>query len=226
MKKTFNLILLVVFLVGLSGICFAQVEEKKEDLDKVRKYMLSLDEKIKEARAGKKINKIAEIKEFKRKALERAKVLKTEIEKEGGVVEEIIVIEEEEEIEVMMDEAGWLGKVGYGGGAAILEGGYLFPIKQHLNAVVSGGLGIGNGYTIICAGVCGMMPFGQNYAGLEAGLANYSQTIADVLGLSGNVSSGIHLGIGFFVGTNIRDLEIRMGYNTALGITAGVIRRW
>lgn len=225
MKKIFNLFLALVFLLSMFAVCFAQIEEKKEELDKVRKYMLTLDEKIKEARAGKKINKIAEIKELKRKSLEQARVLKAEIEKEGGVVEEIVVVEEEE-IEVREEEAGWLGKAGYGGGAAILEGGYLFPVKQNLNAVASGGLGIGNGYTIICAGVSAAMPLGQNYAGLEAGLANYSQTVADVLGLSGNVSSGMHLGIGFFGGTKIRDLEVRIGYNTALGITAGVMRRW
>jgi len=234
MRKFFAVLL--IFLVGLSTICLAQIDEKKVELAKVREYIVTLDNKIKQARAARKINKISEIKEMKRRSLDRAKVLKAQIAAlEGKKVKEVVVEEVVVKEKVVVVAApikikrhnGWLGKATYGGGAANFTGGFLFPFRDDLDYILDGGLGIGSGYTIISGNAALVKLLGQNYAGVEMGLVNYSRTVTDILGLGGNVSSGLHIGLGIFGGTYIMDdYQVQMGYNTALGITLSVIRKF
>lgn len=220
MKNIFSVVLLLVFLAGLATVCSAQVEEKKSELVKTMEYVKTLDHKIKVAREEKKINKIAELKELKRGAIRKAKALKAELEKTGVIVEEIIIVDDVEQ------KAGWLAKVGFGGGAAMIEGLHSFPVMPDLNLVFDGGLGIGNGYTIMILGLSKIYPLAGNYAGLELGIINYSAAVADVLGISGNISQGARIGIGVFGGTKVRDFDVQIGYNMALGITAGAVYKF
>jgi len=219
------LVIFLVFIFGLATLSFADLNDKKTELEKVKKYLVTLDEKIKVARQAKKINKIAELKDFKRANLARAEALKKELEKKGIVVAEIIEVEEVEEIVVRKESSGWMGEAGYGGGALILKGGYLSPLKEDTSLIINAGLGIGSGYTIIIAGVSALRPFGKNFAGIELGLVSYSATVADILGLSGRVS-GSRLGLGLFGGTKVRDFNVCLAYNTALGITVSALYKF
>lgn len=217
MRKILGLFFIFVFVIGLTGVCFAQLDEKKAQLDKIRKYLNVLDEKIQKARAAKKINKIAELKDLKRKELERAKLVRGEIDKLG-----------KEKIAGKGKKAGYsgyYGKVGYGGGAGIVGGGYIVP-QQNFDLLLGADLGIGSGYTIIGAQVSAVAPVSQGYAGLQVGFFNYSQTVADILGLSGNINSGGNLGVGIFGGMKVETVDVQIGYNSALGITAGAVYKF
>jgi hypothetical protein len=213
MKKVIGLLLVFVFLVSISGVGFAQVEKKKAELAKVREYMIVLDQKIKKARAAKKINKIAELKDLKRKELARAKKLKAEIARlEKGRPKAKARAK---------GRARFQAGLGFGGGAGILGVGYAMPLGG-LGLLVDGGYGMGSKYSVLSVNLSGIFPFGDNYAGLGMGMANYSETVTDIPGVSGNIDKGSKFGFGLFVGRAFGPLLAQIGYNSALGLTAGV----
>ncbi len=221
MKKFVTMLLTGLLLLGLSVSASASLAEKKAEFVKVKKYLGTLDKKIKKARSARKVNKVSQLKDLKRKALARAKTLKGEISQleSGTAVEPTKRAEPGKKL-------GWLVGAGYGGGAGIVDVGYVWPIKHQFDLIVSGGLGIGSGYTIIGGKVAGLMPVWGHFVGLEGGLANYSQTIAGVMGVSGNLASGANYGVGVFVGTTLGDFQVQAGYNTALGLTAGGVYKF
>lgn len=220
MRKIFGLLLIFVFLVGMSGIGFAQVGEKKAELAKVKQYIKVLDQKIKKARAAKKINKIAELKDLKRKQLGRAKRLKEEIKESEKVRKKAGVKRRGPKI-----KGRFQIEAGYGGGAGILGVGYAMPMAS-FGLLVDAGYGIGNKYSVITANVSGILPFGDNYAGLGLGVASYSETVTDIVGLSGNIDKGSKAGFGVFFGTKLGMICAQIGYNSALGATAGAIYKF
>ena len=79
MRKVLGWLLVLVFAAGICGAAVAQVKEKKDELKKVKNYIKVLDQKIEKARNAKQINKIAQLKDLKRKELARAKTLQQEI---------------------------------------------------------------------------------------------------------------------------------------------------
>lgn len=220
MKKVLGLFLVFILLVSIAGIGFAQIEEKKAGLEKIQDYVKSLDQKIERARAAKQISKVSEFKELKRKELERAERLRKEIAK--------LETEAKAKIQAPKIErkGGFLLGAGFGGGAGIVGVGYRHPIMQNFDLTFNAGLGIGNKYSIVIAGVTGIMPFGNNYAGLEIGLANYSEKVTDLPGLSGTFEKGSRVGLGLFVGTPIGPVRAELGYNSALGLTAGAVYKF
>lgn len=230
----------VLLLVVMAQIGFAELAEKKAELSKVLEYIDSLDAKIVKAREEKKINKIAELKELKRKALLRAKDLKQEIadlrkkeskelEKTEEVKEKTAPKEPAPQKEEAVKKQGWQVETGYGGGALISEAGYIMPMKD-FDLIIEGGLGIGGQggsyYYIINVGAEGVMPLGSNYAGLELGLVNFSETVADIPLVSGNIGKGAKLGLGIFGGTKLEPVDVFIGYNTAYGLKAGVVYKF
>ncbi|MFH1683906.1 MAG: hypothetical protein ABIA67_03385 [Candidatus Margulisiibacteriota bacterium] len=219
MKKVIVVFILSVLVFGLGKAAFAQLEEKKAELEKVKKYIVLLDNKIELARKAKQINKIAEINETKRNASQRAKKLSAEI----------------ATLEKVKPKARGLGpkgrgglqaSAGLGGGSLILGIGYERPLQQNMDIVLDAGYGFGNQFSVITAGVSGLMPFGDNYAGLRLGLANYSETVSGVLGVSGNVVKGSKFGLGVFAGRPIGPVTAQIGYDTALGLTAGAVYKF
>lgn len=213
------LLLVFVFLVGIVGIGFAQVEEKRAELEKVREYIKVLDGKIEKARAARKINKLAELKELKRKELKRARLLKAEIARLERKKPKVAPRKIER-------KARFQAAVGYGGGAGMVSAGYALPVMPDLDILLTAGLGIGNKYTVIAAEAAGIFPFGNNYAGLELGLANYSEKVTGVLGLSGNIEKGSRAGVGVFVGTKIGMVNAQVGYNSALGLRVEAVYKF
>ena len=141
--------------------------KRKQNLPKARNYLKQLDNKIKQARSAKKINKIAELKEIKRRELRRAKRLKEEIAKlEKGKVpaprpkaEVIPKPEPKPKPEVKKAKPETKGKEGLQaggglvGGSVLLSIGYLRPMKQDIDLVFDAGLGLGNQFSVITAGV-------------------------------------------------------------------------
>lgn len=216
MKKIMGLLLVFVFLVSIAGVGFAQVEEKKAELEKVKKYIISLDHKIRKARAAKKINKIAELKDLKRQELARAKELREEIARLGGSRG----VKRRTRAGVGWERGFEIG-AGYGGGAGILGAGYVIPTGR-FNLLIDAGYGMGNKYSVLIANFSGIKSFGENYLGLGVGMANYSEKVADIPGLSGEIDKGSKFGLGLFFGRVFGCLRAQVGYNSALGLTAGL----
>jgi hypothetical protein len=220
MKKITAVLLATVLVVGLSFPVFGQIEGKKAEIEKVRQYIKLLDVKIKKARAAKKVNKIAQLKDLKRKELARAGKLKLEIE---ALEKAQVKVKAKGQVKVKARRRGLQLGVGLGGGAGMLRVGYRLPLLQELDVVLDAGVGMGNEYTVITGGAAGIFTLGNLYTGLELCIANYSETVTDILGVSGNIDKGAKLGFGVFVGRPFGRLKAQVGYNSALGLTAGAV---
>ena len=235
--KKLVLVFLCVLLVSLSSQAASVLEQKQANLVKIQKYIQLLDKKITTARKQAKVSKIIQLKGIKRDEIGRAKKLKAEIAKlkAGKSVPEVKEVKKEVAqpavpVATQTTEQGrsasLLATGGFGGGAGILEIGYLWPLQKQMDIGVEAGLGVGSGYTILLAGLTGIMPLGNNFIGLNAGLANYSDTIADIPGVSGNVAKGSNFGVGIFGGTTFRQIKLRVGYNTSLGLMLGALYKF
>jgi len=220
MKKFIALFLMFLFSLSIIQPALASLQDKKAELIKIKQYLYTLDHKIKKARAQRRINKISELKELKRAELARAKVLKAEIaklESQPGKAPKPIA-------KPMLRQRGFLVEGGFGCGGGLVRGGYLMPIRPNMDLIIDAGMGIGNGFSVIVADLGGRMLIGRGFAGLEVTMANYSQTVSGVPGVSGNLG-GSNTGIGFYGGTNLGMIEAKVGYNTAVGLNAtGVYR--
>jgi len=215
MRKVLGIILLFVFLLSMCGIGFAQVEGKRAELSKIQVYIKSLDSKIEKARAAKQINKVAELREQKRKQQERADLLKKEI---AALEQARVKIKPEGE-----RKRGFQVGAGYGGGAGIIGVGYARPISESIGLVFDAGYGIGNGYSVIIAEASGIYSFGKAFAGLGLAATSYSNKVTDIPGLSGTFDKGTRFGAELFFGYSFGSLMGKIGYNTGLagGLTAG-----
>jgi hypothetical protein len=234
MKKILTLAFIILY---LSSICFAGLAEKKSELSKVKKYIRSLDAKIIAARSSKKINKIAQLKDLKRRQLERAKLIKVEIaelEKGGKKPVAKPVVKKEAKaragVKAKVGAIGWQVEAGYGGGALIVGGGYAFPFRN-LNLVANATLGMGNGYNIMNARLKALFNVRGQTVGTELGISNYSETVTDIPLVSGDIDKGAKLGFGVFWRRPINLPRIgkafaRVGYNTALGLNAGIVYKF
>jgi hypothetical protein len=217
-RKIFGLLLVIVFLVGIAGTGFAQLEEKKAELEKVKQYILVLDQKIRKARAARQINKIAEFKDLKRRELERAKQLKKEI---ARLEKAEVKPRAAKRMGPKAKRGGFQVGAGYGGGAAILGAGYTIPTAR-LDLLIDAGYGLGNEYSVLSANISGVIPMGANYVGIGLGMANYSEKVKDIPGLSGEIDKGSRFGAGLFFGRSFGRFRAQIGYNSALGLTAGL----
>lgn len=234
MKK----ILILLFIIIYAAASFAAtLGDKKAELSRVKKYIRSLDAKIVAARSARKINKLAELKDLKRRQLERAKLIKKDIAKlETG--EKKLEVKKETKPQpkpeakvskkkLLKDEwkRGQQFEVGYGGGSLLLGGAYSFPFRN-LNLQAKLGYGIGNGYSVLDVGIRALFSVRGNKVGVELGVANYSETVADIIGVAGNIDKGSKLGFGVFFIRPVGNFQGRLGYNTALGITASLVNKF
>lgn len=229
MKKLTALLLAAVLVVGLSLPVFGQIEGKKAELEKVRQYIKLLDAKIVKARAAKQINKVAQLKDLKRKELARAEKLKKDISAlETAEIKVKVKAKVQERVKAKAEprRRGLQVGAGLGGGAAMLRLGYFFPLLQGMDVVLDAGYGIGNEYSVIAGNAAGIFSLGNLYTGLELSVANYSETVTDIIGISGNIDKGSKLGFGVFVGRPFGRLKAQVGYNTALGLTAGALLKF
>jgi hypothetical protein len=206
MKKL--LVLFLVFIFGLSISCRAvtEIETKQAELVKVKEYLKVLDKKIEEARGAKNASKEALLKDEKKKILARADTLSKEIEL----------------LTVTGKRSRLQAEAGFGGGAGMMGFGYRFAAFRGINILFNVFYGIGNKYSIVNGNISGIRSFGANFAGLIVGITNYSEKVTDIPGISGNIEKGSRIGAGLLLGRVIGPLRAQLGYNTALGLTAGV----
>lgn len=224
MKRGVGLVFIIIFLLSFYGLSVAQsagLEAKKEKLEKARKYLRLLDKKIEQARRNRKINKLAELKDIKRNELQRAKVLRIEVDKLS-----------KSKAGKPQKGFGWGGPKGdfqagggYGGGALMVKGGYALPYES-FNVLFDAGLGIGNQYSIVTVGGAGVFPLKDYYVGMELELVYYSEKVESVLGLSGSLEKGAKFGVGIFGGMNLGTVDAQVGYNSALGLMVGVVYKF
>jgi len=223
MRKVLGWFLVLLFVAGICGAAMAQLREKRAELEKVKNYIKVLDQKIVNARNAKQINKIAQLKDMKRKELARAEALQLEItrlEKTGPGPSP-----KAKGRAVGPRKGGFQLSAGYGGGAGIIGAGYSIPIAA-INLEIGAGYGIGNKYSVMTAGVAGVFPLGNFCVGLEGGMANYSEKVENIPGISGEIDKGSKAGGGVFVGTKLGMISARIGYNSALGATAAAVYKF
>ena len=207
MKKLI-LVSLVVAIGLLAAVpSFAgTLEDKQAELSKVQAYVGVVDQKIKQARADKDINKIAALNDEKKKNLDRMQSLQGDIaslEKASGIMR------------------GWLLTGGFGGGAGLLKVGYTLPVKN-FNLTGDVGYALGNSFSVMVGDIQGIFGIGNNRLGVELTAANYSKSVTNVPGISGNIDQGTKIGAGIFFGMPFRGVMLQAGYNSALGLNANV----
>ncbi|MBU0687238.1 MAG: hypothetical protein KKB81_05245 [Candidatus Margulisbacteria bacterium] len=235
MKKFALSFLVLLVLIVFCGISFAELPEKKQELAKVKKYIQLLDNKIKFARSKGDKARVLNLQKIKKTNLARAKSLKEEIEylEDGGaepievkdvIIEEIIA---EPYVAPEQPKSFWgqgfsvLGGYGCGGGA--IGVGYVVPLSDIFSLTFDGRYYIGNQYTVPMAKISIFRPFGENYVGVGVGMASYSQTVGNVLGLSGNVAQGSHTDISLIIGRQVENFGVQVGYGTATGAIAEIV---
>ncbi|MFC1571936.1 hypothetical protein ACFL31_05250 [Candidatus Margulisiibacteriota bacterium] len=205
MKGKIVVAFLVVFI--LSGVADAWLDNDRTEFEKIKRYIELLDGKIVKAREAAQIDKLTWLKELKSKELERADYYRKKIAQSE---------------EKTVGKRGWLAEAGIGGGTLSLGVGYPF-VFRNLNLAVDLSYGFGTQYSVITAGIYSVFPVGGNHVGLKVNLSNYSQTVADVPGLSGNIDQGSRFGVGVFGGRKVGPVLAQVGYNTALGFTGGLV---
>jgi hypothetical protein len=104
-------------------------------------------------------------------------------------------------------------------GAGVVELGYIRPMNPNFDIMGSLGYGIGNQYNIML--VDAGLVWKSNpafYAGLSIDYANYSERVADIVGLPSVIEKGGRVGIGLFAGKNLGRIDVLGGYSTAKGL--------
>ena len=212
MKKILSLVFVLVFVLGLIGTSFANVQAAQQELTKVRKYLNTLDGKIAKARELKDLAKIDILKELKRNAMARAKTIKESIARANRKAPKPL-------------EGGWRLQGGYGAGAAVFRLGYLLP-PSNINILIDAGYALGNQYNIVLGGISFILPQANDrYFSFDLLSATYSQTVADIPGLS-QIAQGSNTGLGIGYGFPFRGFTCQLGYNSALGVTANLVRQF
>ncbi len=112
--------------------------------------------------------------------------------------------------------------LGFGGGAGGIKLSYNLPTEK-INFAVEAGYGMGTNYSVTSFDLVGRVPLKNMFIGLGLGAASYSSDAADILGLSGIVDQGTKYGAEIFVGREIGIFNITLGYNSALGLTGGLL---
>jgi len=220
MKRSLAVLLAAVLLLGFVGAAFARADDERAELDKVKEYLVVLDQKIKEARAQRHINKLAQLKHLKRQELARAKRLR----------HEIAALESGSKKAAGPKPVAATGRrlqanAGFGGGGVLLCIGYSMPVAR-VELLPNAGIGIGNGYTILAAGLAAVIPLGDACLGVEGGLVDYSSRVGNIPGVSGTLEKGMSAGFGIFAGRKIGPVRAQVGYNSALGLTLGAAYRF
>ena len=217
--KLFLFLLVLAFVFGaFSSVLAADKVDNQVELQKIRAYIVQLDQKIEQARADKKVNKVAELKEEKNNAMAKADALQKEIAAAGAVSKAQVSNEG--------DKSGWQAFGGFGGGAALVKAGYVFPMRSNFSLIADVGFGLGNNFSLVAGDIQGVFPWGSNRLGLEITAANYSKSVTNVPGISGNIDQGTKFGAGVFVGIPFRGLLLQAGYNSALGLNAGAVYKF
>ena len=110
---------------------------------------------------------------------------------------------------------------GFGGGALLIGINYQKPYLEGIDLAFRGSLGVGNGYTVMTAGLSSQFNVKEDtYVGVGLDLANYSQSVSNVFGISGNIDQGSRIGLGIMAGKIINKWHLELDYSSALGLTA------
>jgi hypothetical protein len=214
MKKIAVLLVGLVFLAAAAVQALTQLEKDQKAMAKLNSDIAALNQKIVQAKKDGYKKKAASLTVERDKLLSKAKALSDEI---ATLQSKSVTV-----VPVAQSSRGWLVDGGYAAGAGLIKVGYQLPVKDNFDVALNAGYGIGSGFSFVDVDVNGRMHFGNNFAGLELGLDNFSKTIKGVPGVSGNINAGNNTGFGLFVGTNIKKFMVRVGYNTVLGLNAGV----
>jgi hypothetical protein len=90
--------------------------------------------------------------------------------------------------------------------------------------LIDAGMALGNQYSVVIIDIDGKISFGSRYLGLGFTYANYSETVADIPGISGNIDKGGKFGVDIFGGIPLdKQLNLQAGINTAIGFTGSLL---
>jgi len=120
-------------------------------------------------------------------------------------------------------KAGWFVEGGLAGGAAAAELGYGRSLNNNLSLSGALGYAVGNKYGVVVVDLA-RLTYGSGDLVFGAGLnyAMYSDIIANIPGISGNISNKNLAGLEVFAGKRFGRYSGRVAYSTALGLRAGV----
>jgi hypothetical protein len=209
-----GLVLVLILLVALVGEGFAQMELKQKELETVNVQIKFLDQRIAKAQKAKQVSQLIRLRAEREKLVKQMRQLEAEIAKLSSATSKPAP-------SVSAEKAGFLVEAGYGGGAGIIGAGYELPLGG-MNLQLRADYGIGNKFSIVAGMLSSAFPFENYYLGLEVGVANYSERVSGVPGISGTIDKGSRVGFGVFAGTKVGVVKVQAGYDTALGLTAGI----
>ena len=116
-------------------------------------------------------------------------------------------------------DRGFAAKGGLMGGAGAAAIGYIMPVGP-LSGGLYVGYGLGNKFNEMVAQLEGIYKLSAVNIGLSIDYINYSEKVRNIPGLSGDTAKGAHTGIGLSLGKDFGKFDAKLGYSTALGLTA------
>ena len=261
MRKIIELVILSAIIIMIGAVAFPGAAfgqngaiTKQAQLLKAEADLKLLDKKIEQARKDRKINKLAELKDLKRREMQWLKELKMQLgmslspevswksalkndpKSKNNMVKQVQKSSEEaqgttaealqeEKLQTAGNKNVFQAGGGFVGGALMVGVGYSVPKGEDVNLLFEGGYGLGSQYSVLALGVGGVFPLMENYIGLELSLVNYSERVAEVLGM-GAVDRGPRFGIGVFAGKPVGPVQVQIGFNSALGLMAEAIYKF
>ncbi len=206
MKKVFVFVLLFVFILGLSS----QVLADSTQAQKIKAYIQLLEEKQQEAKAGGNEEKAAQLEQM--------------INEEKVRLANLSMAEKETtSIGNANARSGFKLNGSYAGGSFIGGIGLGIAITSNLELGLDAGYGIAENakHSVTAASVSVTQRIAPLFLiGLSADYGNYANQVNNVAGL-GTVAKGTKIGGGLFGGVSFYSIDLRVGYSTALGVTAG-----
>jgi len=117
--------------------------------------------------------------------------------------------------------------VGYFAGSLGIRAGLRLPKEMfQMEPSLIAGYGLGQGYGVsLLQAELGNYTGTYNY-GVSVDLAGYSARVLGIPGLPDVIESGSRLGLGAFVGTEIKGQAMRLGYSSALGYTLLISKKF
>ncbi len=202
MKKTFRIIVLLMFLFSIAAPVLATTISNK--VDKLENEVAILQTKLAKTKSK---TQIARLKTTIKGHQAKIEELKSD---PGYKIEETNKAGEPTSKLVIL-------KGGLAGGAFLLGAEYLMPMGT-VNLGGELGYAIGSEFGVIVASGKVLYPIGNYFVGAELSYGGYSKDVKEVAGLSGTIKSGV--GIGVVGGTSIGPIQLSAGYNTILGLRA------
>ena len=114
---------------------------------------------------------------------------------------------------------------GLNGGAGAITVGYTIP-SARFDLILNAGYGLGKNYSLLILQAGGSFSVRNLPVVLTLDFASYSEKVRNLPGISGDIAKGGKIGPGISLGKSFGRWDARLGYSTALGVTANPIYKF